>query len=95
MFHNACSARFKVGLNDLSGGFSLGWPVAGMGSMTDPDQFGMFETLDTNVLHTPKSFGFEAIRAMLWPFFCDFGPKSLLSAGNNILRLEKAFFDQI
>ena len=30
----------------LSGGFSLGWPVAGMGSVTDPDQFGMFGTLD-------------------------------------------------
>ena len=26
----------------LSGGFSLGWPVAGMGSVTDPDQFGIF-----------------------------------------------------
>ena len=26
----------------LSGGFSLGWPVVGMGWVTDPDQFGMF-----------------------------------------------------
>ena len=29
----------------LSGGFYLGWPVAGMGSMADPEQFGMFKTL--------------------------------------------------
>ena len=55
-------------LNHLSGGFSLGWPVAGMGSVTDLDQFGMFGTLDPNLLHTPKSFGFEAIMAELWPF---------------------------
>ena len=26
----------------LSGGFSVGWPVAGMGMLTDPDHFGMF-----------------------------------------------------
>ena len=46
----------------LSGGFSVGWPVAGMGMVTDPDQFGMIGTLDPNVLHTPKGFGFKAIR---------------------------------
>ena len=49
----------------LSGSFSLGWPVAGMGSVTDPDQFDMFGTLDPNVLQTPKSFGFEAITTEL------------------------------
>ena len=38
----------------LSGGFSLGWPVAGRCSVTYPDQFGMFGTLDPNVLHTQK-----------------------------------------
>ena len=42
--------KFKI----LSGGFSLGWPVAGMGSVTDTDQFGIFGTLDPNLLHTPK-----------------------------------------
>ena len=44
---------------DLSGGFSLGWPVTGIGSVTDPGQFSMFGTLDPNVLHTPKIYGFE------------------------------------
>ena len=53
---------------DLSGSFSLGWPVAGMGPVTDPDQFGMFGTLDPNILHAPKGFGFEAITTKLRPF---------------------------
>ena len=52
----------------LSGGFSLGLPVAGMGFVTDPDQFGMFGNLDPNVLHAPKRFGFEAIMTKLRPF---------------------------
>ena len=39
-----------------------------MGPVTDPDQFGMFGTLDPNVLHAPKGFGFEAIAAELQPF---------------------------
>ena len=41
-------------LKILSGGFSIGWPVAGMGMVTDPDHFGMFLTLDSNVLHNPN-----------------------------------------
>ena len=52
----------------ISQSSSLGWPVAGMGSVTDPDQFGMFGTRVTNVLHTPKSFGFESITAELRSF---------------------------
>ena len=55
-------------MRQLSGGFSVGWPVAGMGMVTDLDNFGMFLTLDPNVLHTPKGFGFEAITAELRPF---------------------------
>ena len=59
----------------LSGGFSLGWPVAfHMGFVTHPDQFGMFGTLDPNVLHTPKSFGFKELIAELRPFLW-FWPK--------------------
>ena len=61
-------SRYFVFLNVLSGGFSVGWPVAGMGMVTDPDRFGMFGTLDPNVLHTPKGFGFEAITGELRPF---------------------------
>ena len=55
-------------IRGLSGGFSVGWPVAGMGMVMDPDHFGMFGALDPNVLHTPKGFGFEAITAELRPF---------------------------
>ena len=41
-----------------------------MGLVTDPDQFGIFGTLDPNVLHNPKSFEIEAIAIEVW-HFCD------------------------
>ena len=55
MAENQCQSAV---IQPLSGGFSVGWPVAGIGMVTDPDHFDMFLTLDPNVLHTPKGFGF-------------------------------------
>ena len=65
MAENQCQSAV---IQPLSGGFSVGWPVAGIGMVTDPDHFDMFLTLDPNVLHTPKDFGFEAILAELRSF---------------------------